>query len=33
MWNINLIQMEQYYGKQVMLRRGHTQEGEGKEES
>jgi hypothetical protein len=26
-----LIQMQQYYEKQVMLRRGHRQEGEGKQ--
>jgi hypothetical protein len=25
-WNIDLIQTQQYYEKQVMLRRGHIQE-------
>jgi hypothetical protein len=30
MWNIELIQIQQYYEKQVTLRRGHIQEGEGK---
>jgi hypothetical protein len=29
MGNINLIQMQQYYEKQVMLREGHIHEGEG----
>jgi hypothetical protein len=30
MWNIDLKQMQQYYEKQVILRGGHIQEGEGK---
>jgi hypothetical protein len=30
MWNIDLIQTQQYYEKQVTLRGGHTGEGEGK---
>jgi hypothetical protein len=30
MWNIDLIQIQQYYGKQVTLRGGHIQEREGK---
>jgi hypothetical protein len=30
MWNIDLIQMQQFYEKQVTLRAGHVQEGEGK---
>jgi hypothetical protein len=30
MWNTDLIQILQYYVKQVMLRGGHIQEGEGK---
>jgi hypothetical protein len=30
MWNIDLIQMQQYYEKQVKLRGGHIQEGKGK---
>jgi hypothetical protein len=30
MWNIDLIQIQQYYEKQVMLRVGHIPEGEGK---
>jgi hypothetical protein len=30
MWNIDLIQMQKYYAKQVMLRGDHTQESEGK---
>jgi hypothetical protein len=30
MWNIDLIQIQKYYEKQVMLRRGHIQEREGK---
>jgi hypothetical protein len=29
-WKINLIQVQQYYEKQVMLRRGHIQVREGK---
>jgi hypothetical protein len=27
MWNIDLIQEQQYYEKQVTVRGGHTQEG------
>jgi hypothetical protein len=30
MWDIGLLQMQQYYEKQVMPRGGHIQEGEGK---
>jgi hypothetical protein len=30
MWNIDLIEIQQYYEKQVMLWGGHIQEGEGK---
>jgi hypothetical protein len=30
MWNIDLIQIQQYYEKQVTLRGGHAQEREGK---
>jgi hypothetical protein len=30
MWNIDPIKIQQYYEKQVMLRGGHIQEGEGK---
>jgi hypothetical protein len=30
MWNTNLIQIQQCYEKQVMLRGGYIQEGEGK---
>jgi hypothetical protein len=30
MWNMDLKQMYQYYEKQVMLRGGHIQKGEGK---
>jgi hypothetical protein len=30
MWNTDLIQIQQYYEKQVMLRGGHIQEREGK---
>jgi hypothetical protein len=30
MWNTDLIQIQQYYEKQIMLRRSHIQEGEGK---
>jgi hypothetical protein len=26
MWNIDLIQIQQYYEKQVILREGHIQE-------
>jgi hypothetical protein len=29
-WNIDPIQIQKYYEKQVMLRRGHIQEREGK---
>jgi hypothetical protein len=29
MWNISLIEIQQYYEKQAMLRRGHTR-GDGK---
>jgi hypothetical protein len=30
MWNVDQIQIHQYYGKQVTLRGGHIQEREGK---
>jgi hypothetical protein len=30
MWTIDLIQVQQYYGKQVTPRRGYIQEREGK---
>jgi hypothetical protein len=30
MWNIDLIQIQQYYEKQIILRGGHIQEEEGK---
>jgi hypothetical protein len=30
MWNIDLIHLQQYYEKQVTLRRGQIQEREGK---
>jgi hypothetical protein len=30
MWNIDLIQIQQYYEKHVVLMGGHIQEGEGK---
>jgi hypothetical protein len=30
MWNTDLIKIQQYYEKQVILRRGHIQEGDGK---
>jgi hypothetical protein len=33
MWNIDLMQIQQYYEKQVMLRGRHIQEGKGKERS
>jgi hypothetical protein len=33
MWNIELIQIQQYYEKQVTLRRGHIREGRVKEGS
>jgi hypothetical protein len=29
MWNIDLIQMQQYYEKQFTLRGGHSGEGDG----
>jgi hypothetical protein len=33
MWNIDLIQIQQYYEKQVTLRGGHIREGRVKEGS
>jgi hypothetical protein len=30
MWNTDLIQIQQYYGKKVTLRGGHTPQEEGK---
>jgi hypothetical protein len=33
MWNINLMQIQQYYEKRVMLREGHIWEGIVKEGS
>jgi hypothetical protein len=30
MWNADLLQIQQYYEKQVTIRRGHIQEGKGK---
>jgi hypothetical protein len=32
MWNIDLIQIQQYYAKQVMLREGHIERRRVKEE-
>jgi hypothetical protein len=30
LWSIDLIQIEKFYEKQVMIREGYLQEGEGK---
>jgi hypothetical protein len=30
MWNIDIIQIQQYYEKQATLKGGHIREGEGK---
>jgi hypothetical protein len=30
MWNIDIIQIQKYYEKEVTLWRGHIREGEGK---